>query len=236
LDANLHIHVLANKYATEAIQTLLDKKAALQGSKWRNSIKITVYNIEKYRLEWREFIDSIISPKGAKFNSRVTLGGYYRLLASRVLLLPSNNNNHTSSINNIVYMDSESVENGEVENGVDLSNCAYSGSTYSTAYELDMDALDGGDTYQLCQALNTEYGTSAGSNEVNISSKVKVDRVEQFNHFIANGTVRMGLLSLVGLAGVALIFGAIAKVVRTVKENKVSVDDPLLTKDDYILS
>lgn len=133
-------------------------------------------------------------------------------------------------------MDSESVENGEVENGVDLSNCAYSGSTYSTAYELDMDALDGGDTYQLCQALNTEYGTSAGSNEVNISSKVKVDRVEQFNKLIANGTVRMGLLSLVGLAGVALIFGAIAKVVGTVKENKVSVDDPLLTKDDYILS
>jgi hypothetical protein len=65
---------------------------------------------------------------------------------------------------------------------------------------------------------------------------VKVDRVEQFNKLIANGTVRMGLLSLVGLAGVALIFGAIAKVVGTVKENKVSVDDPLLTKDDYILS
>ena len=87
IDASLHIHILANNAARVAISERIHK-AGLEGTRWRNPVTITVYDVEKYQEEWTAFIQQNIR-KGNTIDGRVTLGGYYRLLAFKSYLLRS---------------------------------------------------------------------------------------------------------------------------------------------------
>lgn len=102
LDANLHIHILSNAAAKEAVLERI-QAGGLEGSPWRNQVSITVYNVEKYEAEWTELIRKKIRV-GNKIDGRTTLGGYYRLLAYQVL--PKHNN---ETIGPILYMDADVV-------------------------------------------------------------------------------------------------------------------------------
>jgi hypothetical protein len=101
LDANLHIHILSNAAAKEAVLERI-QAAGLEGSPWRNQVSITVYNVEKYEAEWTKLI--LKKNRGNAIDQRVTLGGYYRLLAYQVI--PKHN---SETIGPILYMDADVV-------------------------------------------------------------------------------------------------------------------------------
>jgi len=80
--ANLHLHVLCNRDAHIAVQRKIEE-AQLEGSKWQNPVKITIYNVESYHHKWQQFLDTKLRHQA--LDKRVTLGGYYRLLAYQIL-------------------------------------------------------------------------------------------------------------------------------------------------------
>lgn len=99
LDAKLHIHILANKDARDEVSSRIAVKAALVDTLWRQPITITVYDVEKYEAEWTEFIKEHIRENNV-IDERVTLGGYYRLLAHKVI---------PKQYSPVMYMDTDSV-------------------------------------------------------------------------------------------------------------------------------
>lgn len=99
LDAKLHIHILANRAARDAVAQRIWQKAALPNSLWRQPITITVYDVEQYDAIWTDFIKARIRENNV-IDSRVTLGGYYRLLAHKVI---------PKSVGAVMYMDTDSV-------------------------------------------------------------------------------------------------------------------------------
>jgi hypothetical protein len=101
LDANLHIHILSNAAAKEAVLERI-QAAGLEGSPWRNQVSITVYNVEKYQAELTKLI--LKKNRGNAIDQRVTLGGYYRLLAYQVIP-----NHNSETIGPILYMDADVV-------------------------------------------------------------------------------------------------------------------------------
>jgi hypothetical protein len=98
IDASLHIHIVANNAARVAVSEKI-QKVGLEGTRWRNPVTITVYDVEKYQKEWTAFIQQKIR-KGNEIDERVTLGGYYRLLAFKVI---------PPSIGPVIYMDTDVV-------------------------------------------------------------------------------------------------------------------------------
>jgi hypothetical protein len=82
LDADLHIHALANGEATTAVTDRIHK-AGLIGSRWRNQVILTVYNVDKYVGSWRSFLDSKL--RGNVLDERISIGGYFRLFAHEIL-------------------------------------------------------------------------------------------------------------------------------------------------------
>jgi len=81
--ASLHLHVLCNRDAHIAVQRKI-KEAQLEGSKWQNPVKITVYNVEAYHQKWQEFLNTKLRHQA--LDKRITLGGFYRLLAYQILV------------------------------------------------------------------------------------------------------------------------------------------------------
>ena len=98
IDASLHIHIVANNAARVAVSEKI-QKVGLEGTRWRNPVTITVYDVEKYQKEWTAFIQQQIR-KWDKIDQRVTLGGHYRLLAFKVL---------PPSVGPVIYMDTDVV-------------------------------------------------------------------------------------------------------------------------------
>lgn len=98
IDSPLQIFCLTDSEAFHAAHDTL-KRAQLEGSLWRNSITVTFYLVEKYHEEWEKFLQAAIGDKN-ELEQRVTIGGYYRLMASKVL--PTNTGH-------VLYMDADSV-------------------------------------------------------------------------------------------------------------------------------
>ena len=98
IDASLHVHILANYVARVAVSEKIHN-ARLLGTRWRNPVTITVYDVEQYENEWMAFIRQKIR-KGNKIDRRVKLGGYYRLLAFKII---------PPSVGPVIYMDTDVV-------------------------------------------------------------------------------------------------------------------------------
>ena len=124
-DRPLNIHVLCNSHAQHAVHTIIQQQH-LMHSQWRNPVKIQTYNVEALHASWKTFLQRHLNT--TQLDERVSLGGYYRLLAHQVLNLKRRaalDNNHernndatnTSSpslkpvkkITSILYMDSDVV-------------------------------------------------------------------------------------------------------------------------------
>lgn len=97
VDAALHLHIVANLVAVKAVESRI-LNAGIIGTLWRNPITITVYNVEDKTKEWRQFILQKI--RGHRMDARVTLGGYYRLLAYKVI---------PPETGPVLYMDTDAV-------------------------------------------------------------------------------------------------------------------------------
>lgn len=95
LDAPLHIHILTDN---EAHSSLKQRLNYIQESSWRNKVVISLYNVENYHHEWTNILNKAV--RGHALDGRVSLGGYYRLLAYQIL---------PPSVKNVVYMDVDSV-------------------------------------------------------------------------------------------------------------------------------
>ena len=97
-DANMQVHVICSQDAHDAVKEKI-KGAELEHSRWRNQITITTYNVEAYNQDWREFLRSKM--RHDQLYDRISLGGYYRLLAYKILA-PLN-------IGPTLYMDTDVV-------------------------------------------------------------------------------------------------------------------------------
>jgi len=94
LDANLHIHIIADSDAAEAT----DKKIVGSGlvkaqQAWRNEITITLNNVEGMLPKWRLFLkhaltanDTADESSRSELDGRVGIGGYFRLFAHEVIM------------------------------------------------------------------------------------------------------------------------------------------------------
>ncbi|OEU22485.1 hypothetical protein FRACYDRAFT_232642 [Fragilariopsis cylindrus CCMP1102] len=81
-DVDMHVHVICSQDAHNVVQEKI-KEAELEGSQWRNQITITSYNVEAYNRNWREFLREKM--RHDQLYERISLGGYYRLLAYKIL-------------------------------------------------------------------------------------------------------------------------------------------------------
>eukprot|EP00978_Attheya_sp_CCMP212_P049736 scaffold701566_cov67-Attheya_sp.AAC.2 len=76
LDANLHVHVMANNAASIAVQARLEK-ANLNGTMWRNKVDLTLYNVERHVANWTSFIHTKLQDQGTTVDSSMSFGIYY---------------------------------------------------------------------------------------------------------------------------------------------------------------
>ena len=97
VDADLHAHILTNDAAHTAVLNRITA-AGLNGTIWRNQITISIYKVERHHANWTSFLASKL--RGKDLDKRVTLGGYYRLLASKVL---------DPEIGPVLYMDTDTL-------------------------------------------------------------------------------------------------------------------------------
>ena len=102
IDNDIHIHVITNEKATEVINELIEKTHLIKESRWRNKVSLTLYNVESKLDEWEEFLNK--KTRGVTLDSRVSIGGYFRLMAHNVLKL-----NKQHDIDEVVYMDTDVV-------------------------------------------------------------------------------------------------------------------------------
>lgn len=89
LDSNLHVHVIADMDASNAAHDIV-QKAQLTKSVWRNKVTITVTNVESKLEEWTTFLRNHLAKEGTGdgwYDSRIGIGGYFRLLAHRIIML-----------------------------------------------------------------------------------------------------------------------------------------------------
>jgi hypothetical protein len=101
VDAPLHIHIVANTVARKAVQEriLAANIVGKTTTKWRQPITITIYEVgAEMANQWGVFIREKI--RGHRMDRRVTLGGYYRLLAHKIL---------PPGTGPVLYMDTDSV-------------------------------------------------------------------------------------------------------------------------------
>jgi len=98
LDNDLHIHVIANHPGSKIVEERV-RKAGLHRSKWRNRVFLTIYDVESKQVEWTKFLDE--KTRGVERDDRISIGGYYRLLAYQVI--------DTDVVDELVYMDTDVV-------------------------------------------------------------------------------------------------------------------------------
>ena len=95
LDANLHIHIIADSDAAEAIDKKLVESGLVTEAQqaWRNEIAITLNNVEGMLPKWRLFLkhaltanDTADESSQSELDGRVGIGGYFRLFAHEVIM------------------------------------------------------------------------------------------------------------------------------------------------------
>ncbi|KAG7373584.1 hypothetical protein IV203_034308 [Nitzschia inconspicua] len=118
-DRPMQIHVMCNSHAQRTLHTILHQQTHLSQSKWRNPITISTYNVEGFHPIWKTYLRQHL--KSDQLDDRVSLGGYYRLLAHFILPLPKVFEYNTSSStkttktntnlppDSVLYMDSDVV-------------------------------------------------------------------------------------------------------------------------------
>lgn len=87
LDSNLHVHLIADNNAAAAIDEKI-MSSKLAESFWRNEISVIVHNIEEMLPSWRTFLTESLTNESNRswMDERVGIGGYFRLLAHRVVV------------------------------------------------------------------------------------------------------------------------------------------------------
>jgi hypothetical protein len=107
-DRPLHVHVLCNTHAQQTVDSILREHDIVHNpnSKWRQPINIQTYNVEPFHESWKAFLQHHL--RTTELDERVSLGGYYRLLAHQVLNLERIDKSYPS-IRSILYMDSDVV-------------------------------------------------------------------------------------------------------------------------------
>ena len=131
LDQPLHLHLICNQLACDAILTILSQQeTGLKDSRWRQPLTITLYNVEALEKDLFEYIASKNVSRDFS-RGRHTLGAMYRLLAHKIIL-PHNIKSSVSqpSINSVVYLDADvivlnnlgSLWNNHVENEEEKEN------------------------------------------------------------------------------------------------------------------
>ena len=98
IDTDMQVHVVCSQDAYDSVQIKI-KEAELEGSPWRNQITISLYNVEAYNQDWTEFLRKKM--RHDQLYERISLGGYYRLLAYQILA-PLN-------IGPTLYMDTDAI-------------------------------------------------------------------------------------------------------------------------------
>lgn len=120
IDSNLHVHVIADDKAYEAVNERLGL-SELPSSRWRNAVTITVNNVESKVQEWHSKLKNILSggsvsgnaqttkgPKPLWFDMKIGMGGYFRLFAYKVILKYTDNQNDLD-LHSALYMDTDVV-------------------------------------------------------------------------------------------------------------------------------
>ena len=97
-DADMHVHVICSQDAYTIVREKI-KAANLEGSRWRNQITVSTYNVEAFNPHWREFLREKF--RHDQIYERISLGGYYRLLAYKILA--------SMNIGPTLYMDTDVI-------------------------------------------------------------------------------------------------------------------------------
>jgi len=97
---DIHVHVLTNSHATKVIEERIRATGLLTKSRWRNKVSLTLYNVESQLNKWSEFLEQKL--RGVSTDERVSIGGYFRLLAYQIL-------GKRNYVDEVVYMDTDVV-------------------------------------------------------------------------------------------------------------------------------
>jgi lipopolysaccharide biosynthesis glycosyltransferase len=117
LDSNLHIHLIADNNAAKEIDSIASKNKWAE-SVWRNEIEVIVHNVEDMVPSWKEFLTNKLTNESNRgwMDKRVGIGGYFRLLAHRVIVQYECKNSGTScpdvvkrDLQDAVYMDVDAI-------------------------------------------------------------------------------------------------------------------------------
>jgi len=87
LDHDLHVHLLADNKAAQEIDSIATQHKWVD-SIWRNQIEVIVHNVEEMIPGWREFLTNMLTTESNRqwMDERVGIGGYFRLLAHRIIV------------------------------------------------------------------------------------------------------------------------------------------------------
>jgi len=104
LDADMHIHIIADAKASIAVNERL-LAAKLSEAVWRNKLSITISNIESQKEAWMHHLGSLLPNQ---FDTRIGIGGYLRLFSYEVILkyIPRS---EWEDLKTAVYMDTDVV-------------------------------------------------------------------------------------------------------------------------------
>jgi hypothetical protein len=126
LDANLHIHIIADSDAAEAVDKLLVKSGLVNTTTqqtWRNEMAITLNNVEEMLPKWRLFLKHALTANytadkssQSEIDERIKIGGYFRLFAHEVIMPYSSSEECTldkscdnRDLEEAVYMDTDVI-------------------------------------------------------------------------------------------------------------------------------
>lgn len=88
LDANLHIHIIADDSAYQVIDERI-AKSNIEGTVWRNKFQVTLNNVQHHLPAWKTQLGLALTNATTRakgwMDNRVTIGGYFRLFASGVI-------------------------------------------------------------------------------------------------------------------------------------------------------
>lgn len=99
-DNDIHVHVLTNNAATKVVEERIRATGLLTMSRWQNKMSLTLHNVESQLDEWAAFLQQ--KTRGVSTDERVSIGGYFRLLAYKVL-------GKKGGVDEVVYMDTDVV-------------------------------------------------------------------------------------------------------------------------------
>eukprot|EP01082_Thalassiosira_pseudonana_P006950 g14867.t1 g14867 contig21:45234-46478(+) len=114
LDSNLHVHILSDEKATDAVKTRFQSTIPLNGTMWRNEITVTVTTINAtQQLQMKEKLAFLGSMGNKKwFDERIGMGGYFRLFVHEFIpeyITRDAKSELDAGLHRAVYMDTDVV-------------------------------------------------------------------------------------------------------------------------------